>query len=423
MRFSHFAALLCAALLCSCKAIDKYHVPPVGIVSDTEQPRSLLYDGKIADNDAKLGAPTLANAYLKRYKETYDADYGGTPDPRNLDVKALETTRLGMTLIELRCELFFASIGRSAQKMDFLHREVEIISTVLTSTLGLVGASDDLVTATGLANGAALSSINNFSNVFFFSPEIGKVQRLVNDAFSALRTETLSPAKAPTDFDQAVRALKQYQMICTPHEIKRLVNDAVDAGKVKIFYRDSSATGLDPHVDLLFSRIAMVLSEIEDSDSESTSKIAGVSSNQVVLLKWLFSDPAPSPQEIDFICIALQSEDLRRKLCKGQIGSRGINQKLTSENKSDIKELVRAVELSTNDWVKTDLGHIRDVYNVDKDRLAVLMTAAKTAPNSTKDAAAAAVADAALVITARATKDETAPSAPTDVTVGIEKPR
>ncbi|MDZ3830670.1 MAG: hypothetical protein U0S50_02490 [Sphingopyxis sp.] len=408
-KFAGIAGL--ALFVSGCASIDKYHVPPPGIVSDTHAPDRILYDHAIKDTDPRLQSPTLANAFIRRYRDLWDA---GLPsgDKQDMDVKALETTKLGMTLVELRCELFFSSIGRGSQKMDFIHREVEILTSALTATLGLISASDNAVTGAGLLSGATLSSLDNYSNVFFFSPEVGKVQRLVADAFAVLRAETFAPSQVPKDFDAMVRAIKRHQSICTPHEIRRLVNEAVDAGEIEVVYRDGAVKGgLDPHLERLFDRIAALL-----SGAAPPGNVPGITPRQAVLIKWLLE--TPSGDEPNFICLALESEDLRRKLCQGATGNHALNSALTDADKAALRDLLKAVELSSTGWVEKDLATFKSAYAAQKSRIDGLLAQIRDAKDEAeRQRARGDFLDVMIASTGRVSTQTIAPAVPTEMSV------
>lgn len=329
MTRTTFLGLVASSIaLSGCSTVQRYHVPPPGLIDDTITPSRVLF-GKNEIEDTR----TIAQAFLRSYELAYDTSVPSKtslPDKlENRDANALDMTRLGMTVIEVRCDAFFESIGRGSQKLSFFRRQIEILSTALTTALGLSGATDTIVAAAGIGSGATLSTLANYETTYFFSPDIGKVQHLVDDGLAIMRQALLASDIAPRDFESAIRALKKYQTVCTAHEIKRLVNEAVGNGTVR-------AVSLGASVDPLVVATGTIVDGVKIHLGTS------VQLRDLALMKWVIED-APTADQLDFICPSFTSADLRSTVCKGDLGGRTINP-LFSKGVHKVADAIAAID-------------------------------------------------------------------------------
>ena len=369
-HISRLVGLACLALT-ACSSVQRYHVPPRGIVDDVTSPERVLY-GTTQVRDAR----TISQAFLTAYERAYDASLvtrtTTASDIAGRDTSALEMTRLGMTVIEVRCDTFFETIGRGSQRLDFARREVEILSTALTTVLGFAGASETLVAASGVGSGVALGSIANYQNAFFFSPDVGKVQHLVDDALDAMRNALLAPGNAPRDFEGAVRALKRYQSVCTAHEIKRLVNEAVEKGTVRATFPDRDGGGRTTATDVFFKRISDVL------------EVPMVDVSDVALIKWVVSSATPTSDMLDFICPNLTGADLRKAVCEGSLGQRTLSTGFVAK-KADLIGAIGAIDALSPALLGDKVALWQKAELSNREALAQARTAAATAARANKD--------------------------------------
>jgi hypothetical protein len=417
MRKSLHCLLIAATMLGGCSTVQRYHVPPSGVIDDVSAPARILYGASKDGVPPPHDASTIATAFLAAYDRSYATLGPGGQAVAARDARALEMTKLGMTVIEVRCDTFFESIGRGSQRVGFARRELEILSTALTTALGLGGASDTAVAIAGIGSGAALSTVANYETTFFFSPDVGKVQHLVDDALESMRTALLLPDRAPRDFESAIRALKRYQTVCTAHEIKRLVNEAVEHGQIETRIVDRGEVPLAQATDVIRGRIGALFRTAPDPAPAVTIR-------DVVLMKWLMEQPAPDADALDFICPNITTTDLRERVCEGPLGGR----KTTAQFKTlqeALSKAVAAIDLLQPELVADTTKVWQDAEKAGRERLAEARRTEKAAVGeAAKLRAAAEARDVATDVGARADVQSPPPNTTgqSQPSVGVKKP-
>ncbi len=286
--------LLCFIIVASVSACSRYHVPPGGIVIASENPRKTLAIPETST--AKTVAAKFIAAYDTSY--THEKEAGA----------ARELTRAGMTLIDMRCDLFFQQIGRGSQDTDFGRRQFQAVSGTLVAALGVAGVSANAITGVGLGSALGVQTIDNYSAVYFFSPDVSAVQELVRRALGSVRETALAPTNSPQDFDAAIGVLRVYQNVCSAHEIKRLVTAAINKGETIATYGDLDAPKFSAAVERALETMAREL-------STPTLTIETVSMREAILIEMLVTDqPKLDKVMVDYVCHAL-SDALQNRVC------------------------------------------------------------------------------------------------------------
>jgi hypothetical protein len=266
-----------------------YHVPPRHIVAPGEKPADTLNVKATTDR-------TVVSKFLLAYDASYEDDDEAS--------KARELARYGMTLVDTRCDLFFEQIGRGAQTGDFVRRQFQSITAALVAALGLSAVGQDAITGVGIGSALGIQTLDNYSTVYFFSPDVSAVQKLVRTVFQQRRAELLSAERSPKSFDEAIGALRVYQNICTAHEIKRMVTEAIDPDRPIARFGEEPSAIYTGAANRAYTAVATALG----ADT--------VDLRQMVLLQMLFDGATPplTTEEQDYLCSTL-AEKLRLQVC------------------------------------------------------------------------------------------------------------
>lgn len=140
----------------------------------------------------------------------------------------------GMAVVDGRCAIYMARLGRAAQKAQFGTKEWSLLGGTAGAVEGLTGVAAKAISITSSAFGFGTSSSSAYSDAYLFSADIQSVQNLVASSKGNART-TIDKAisSAPTAFNSASREvvaslLKQYEQYCEVQTIHGLVNQAVN---------------------------------------------------------------------------------------------------------------------------------------------------------------------------------------------------
>ncbi len=144
----------------------------------------------------------------------------------------------GAAVIELRCDLYFRRIGTGARNAGLLTRQIGLLSAALATTLALAGAGQDAIAGVAIGASLATGTAGNFSDAFFFSPDVQSVKELVDKAFARARSELLYGDAQVQTYGDAIAGLRLIQEVCTTHRIRSLVNEAIARGQVVPRYSD-----------------------------------------------------------------------------------------------------------------------------------------------------------------------------------------
>jgi hypothetical protein len=170
-----------------------------------------------------------------RYREQL---YQASADPLNggKQVNFLDT---GMAVSDLYCDAFLSKLARQQAQYEAIRDYSNLAGGVAAAALGLAGGPAGAIAGVGVGSAAVDSALSQTEENFLVAPDIPAVQKLVQEAREALRNKIKSTAK-PDSFADAQRKLLTYDQQCGFVGIKRLVNEAVQAGKIT-FKRDDDS--------------------------------------------------------------------------------------------------------------------------------------------------------------------------------------
>ena len=151
----------------------------------------------------------------------------------------------GISLLDARCDQYFQSLGRAAQRMSYGNKALGLTSGVVAALQGLTGVASRDIALTGTGLGFLGATSQAYGDVFIFSPEVSSVQSLVAAAQAAAKGRI--EQMAPGDFNKgtAINLVQDYEKTCEVHTIRRLVNESlVSAQPVAAFGQDEQFTAL-----------------------------------------------------------------------------------------------------------------------------------------------------------------------------------
>ena len=158
----------------------------------------------------------------------------------------------GMNLIKGNCSHYFTNLGKIGQNTSFARRETNLLGTSTAALMGMFDATSKAISATATGFGFTTSTIDTFSDVYLFSPEIKNVQDLVIDALKIqmddgnkiAKAAKLNPINDPLTYTEVIQLLFQMESTCQPHGIHQLINTAVANNKVVPKFEESSVEKL-----------------------------------------------------------------------------------------------------------------------------------------------------------------------------------
>ncbi|NIJ08254.1 hypothetical protein FHS31_001871 [Sphingomonas vulcanisoli] len=292
--------------LSACQTVSP---PKLLIRPDKEPVKVLRNDPNKSGNLTGSSIARTTAASPKDVAQRFLDDYTKSWDLPNDGSLALQMMISGMRVMDLRCDMFFESIGTGSQRLDFLHREAETLTGALIAALGVANVGKDWVTGVGIGSNLALRSLDNFNDVFFFSPDVAAVQKLVKTAEDSVRTLARSAGHSPATYDDAIGYLRDYQNLCTAHQIKALVNASVETASKNVGASfTSSGTPSDPIRIAIDARLQVLANQLH---------LAALSLDQIALLKWAkeTGTDAKDAGERMAICSALHA-DVHALFCK-----------------------------------------------------------------------------------------------------------
>jgi len=121
----------------------------------------------------------------------------------------------GMNLITGNCSRYFTNLGKIGQNTSFARRETNLLGTSTAALMGMFDATSKAISATATGFGFTTSTMDTFSDVYLFSPEIKNVQDLVMDALKIQMDEgnkiaqdaKLNPDKDPLTYTEVTQLL------------------------------------------------------------------------------------------------------------------------------------------------------------------------------------------------------------------------
>ena len=157
------------------------------------------------------------------------ADSAATPtDP----AKAQAMLETGFAAVNIDCERYLHDLGTANQNSLNARQQTTIAGGFITSIMGLYGsAAADISAVSALASTAA-SSQDTSNSIFLFTDAYKTISKIVHDAQNAYLANLQAQNVARLSYSQSVNLLARYASLCQPTEIRRLIDEAVQAAQL-----------------------------------------------------------------------------------------------------------------------------------------------------------------------------------------------
>ncbi len=136
----------------------------------------------------------------------------------------------GMHLVTASCMSYLTRLGNVNQTIGFTRRETALAGTLAASSLGLAGFSANAIAGTASAFGFTTATMENFSDVYLFAPDLSAVQALVLTAMES-RIEQgrviIDDTARELSYSEVSQFLLTMESTCQPHGIQGLVTRSV----------------------------------------------------------------------------------------------------------------------------------------------------------------------------------------------------
>ena len=162
---------------------------------------------------------------------------------------AVDMTKAGFRLVDNVCDAYFRRIGNTDQDLEFYREGTNIVSGATAAVLGVAGASalSRTITATGFAT--LISGFDAYDTIYNFSPDVQAVSKLIATARKKYEESLFASGdeKSPKNFDDAVKAVSEYQAICQTSYIRSLVNQSIDASVQNVTITEQGLLQVSPN--------------------------------------------------------------------------------------------------------------------------------------------------------------------------------
>lgn len=155
------------------------------------------------------------------------ASAGNPDDP----TKALKAFRTGKAYLDLQCSAYLDALGSANQAASNERKQVSIVGGLATALMGLTGSEAKEIAIAATTFSFAGASMDAFTNAILFSDAAKSVGKLVGDAQRAYLSSVAADLSS-MDYSATVALLVGYERLCRPGEIRRLVDEAVNAATV-----------------------------------------------------------------------------------------------------------------------------------------------------------------------------------------------
>lgn len=147
------------------------------------------------------------------------------------DLKPLpKVLSLGVSAADVMCGEYFRQIGLGQQGLGFYRKQTALTGGIASGMLGLANQSPKFIANVGALFGFATSTFDNYEDSFYFAPTIARVQELVQSKQNNYYQQL---SNSPQDIDDVIHQVRTYADLCSAHQIRRFVNDAVQAGTIE----------------------------------------------------------------------------------------------------------------------------------------------------------------------------------------------
>jgi len=197
--------------------------------------------------------------------------------PRN-PTSAQEMLDTGLAAINVDCDRYLADLGTANQNALNARQQTTILGGFITTIMGLYGSpTADVTAVSALASGAA-SSQDVSNSIFLFTDAYKSISKIVHDAQAAFVGDLQKQDASALTYSQATGVLVRYANLCQPTEIRRLIDESIQAAQ--IVAKPSAGT-----VDPASQELADVLEKLTKSLSRNV-----IEGDAIVLYAW-YSHP------------------------------------------------------------------------------------------------------------------------------------
>lgn len=141
----------------------------------------------------------------------------------------------GIGLVDAYCSRWFRKIDDLSRLLDYQNENMNVITQLGTTLLGISTANANFITGYGAATAAIAGMSNNANSSFFATPTASKVRRHIDTLMKKDAADLKSLAKGPDfKFKEAYTRLEKYADLCTHARAKEVVESALDSTKTEV---------------------------------------------------------------------------------------------------------------------------------------------------------------------------------------------
>lgn len=245
-------ALACCFVVSGCAVKDLTQTP--------YSVRNPLLQGKLKEGGANPADDAAGTTMLQETAERWIETYRGVLRARSDGERKQAIYKFvdaGITYSGLLCEDYFLTMKYTQAHRGFYQKEINLVSGLTSSLMGLAEASAGSIAATGALFSFGNASFDAYNDAFVFTADLNSLESLVRakqyqQEVIILRKLSAPAGKLPPDailtLDQAVRELDGYTFTCTRGGITALLNETVSnkTASVKVGTAVKSASAAAP---------------------------------------------------------------------------------------------------------------------------------------------------------------------------------
>lgn len=133
----------------------------------------------------------------------------------------------GIGLVDTNCRRWFQNLDDMSRMLAFQNKQINIISQLGTTLLGVGGASSAWVTGYGAVNTMYAGTSENFNSAFLIAPTASKVKQHIEVVMKE-ESKALKTAAPGLTFKQAYTRLEHYADLCSHVRAKAIVDAALE---------------------------------------------------------------------------------------------------------------------------------------------------------------------------------------------------
>lgn len=174
---------------------------------------------------------------VKLFVETAHAAYPESHDAKpDIDAQRRFLHR-GFALVKDKCRIYLSAKADRQRDVNVWRDTFAPITALATGVIGLIDSGDtidsDYLVGLGVVTSAATSGFDIYEERYLFGAQnVDSVRSLVERALNVDAKDKLAQPDSAMNYTNSVDYIVGNQMICSPHHILRLVNEAIKAGTV-----------------------------------------------------------------------------------------------------------------------------------------------------------------------------------------------